>query len=483
MDPFTLNDFYCDCLCLDTDSIAFAIVAVSSATLASPGSNYWGLTGHGYGGQYAYPNYSFDYGVHSPHTGDVKNHQESRIGDLVKGSYSLNDPDGTIRQVDYVADKHNGFNAVVKKIGHAVHPPTVSHHQYQYGSYGAHFGEGLFGGGAHAVGGLGLHGGLGGGESYAYVSKDVGQLGGGLYDGGHFGGATSYANGNNLSFGTYGVITLLAVAAASCTLAFPGDHFSGAPGHHFSGAPGQQFDGPPAYPKYNYGYDVDSPHTGDVKNQWEERNGDVVKGSYRLSEPDGTIRQVDYTADGHNGFNAVVKKLGKASHPTVAHSPAYYGGNQYGPGHPGGASSYASVNNDAGHYGGPHHGSRLYGNSNFGFGQIGGGHLGGGHLGGGHLGGGHLGGGHLGGGHLGGGLLGGATSYANGNLHSVGNYGGGAGAYGGSNVYGSHLGGGYGGPYGGYGATSHANGNNLAFSHHNHGGGPHGGYGNHGNNW
>ena len=50
-------------------------------------------------------------------------------------------------------------------------------------------------------------------------------------------------------------------------------------------------------------------HTGDVKNQWETRDGDVVKGSYSLVEPDGTIRIVDYTSDKHNGFNAVVKKV------------------------------------------------------------------------------------------------------------------------------------------------------------------------------
>ncbi|XP_011300629.1 cuticle protein 7-like [Fopius arisanus] len=72
--------------------------------------------------------YSFNYGVNDPHTGDVKSQHEERDGDVVKGSYSLNEPDGTIRVVDYTADPHNGFNAVVKKIGHAVHPtPIVKH--------------------------------------------------------------------------------------------------------------------------------------------------------------------------------------------------------------------------------------------------------------------------------------------------------------------------------------------------------------------
>lgn len=49
-------------------------------------------------------------------------------------------------------------------------------------------------------------------------------------------------------------------------------------------------------------------HTGDVKSQHETRDGDVVKGSYSLVEPDGTIRTVEYTADKVNGFNAVVHR-------------------------------------------------------------------------------------------------------------------------------------------------------------------------------
>lgn len=48
--------------------------------------------------------------------------------------------------------------------------------------------------------------------------------------------------------------------------------------------------------------------TGDSKSQHEVRNGDVVQGQYSLVDPDGTKRTVDYTADPHNGFNAVVRK-------------------------------------------------------------------------------------------------------------------------------------------------------------------------------
>ncbi|KAG5872996.1 hypothetical protein JTB14_023112 [Gonioctena quinquepunctata] len=60
--------------------------------------------------------------------------------------------------------------------------------------------------------------------------------------------------------------------------------------------------------QYDFGYSVNDPHTGDSKSQQESRNGDVVHGSYSLIESDGTKRTVEYTADDHNGFNAVVHK-------------------------------------------------------------------------------------------------------------------------------------------------------------------------------
>lgn len=72
-----------------------------------------------------YPQYAFNYGVNDPYTGDIKSHEEVRDGDVVRGSYTVNEPDGTIRVVEYTADDYNGFNVVVKKIGHAIHPVPV----------------------------------------------------------------------------------------------------------------------------------------------------------------------------------------------------------------------------------------------------------------------------------------------------------------------------------------------------------------------
>ncbi|ETN60422.1 cuticular protein 64, RR-2 family [Anopheles darlingi] len=76
---------------------------------------------------YAPINYKFEYGVKDPHTGDHKTHWEERDGDVVKGAYTILDADGSSRLVEYTADPHHGFNAVVKKIEHA-HIPTKEAH-------------------------------------------------------------------------------------------------------------------------------------------------------------------------------------------------------------------------------------------------------------------------------------------------------------------------------------------------------------------
>ncbi|KAG6462392.1 hypothetical protein O3G_MSEX013229 [Manduca sexta] len=86
----------------------------------------------------AYPKYAFDYSVKDPHTGDHKTQWETRDGDVVKGAYSLAEPDGTTRIVEYTADKHNGFNAVVKRVGHAHHPQVYGNHYDGAGHYGYH---------------------------------------------------------------------------------------------------------------------------------------------------------------------------------------------------------------------------------------------------------------------------------------------------------------------------------------------------------
>lgn len=60
--------------------------------------------------------YKYEYSVNSPHTGDYKSQHEERVGDTVRGSYSLIEPDGRRRIVDYTADAEHGFNAVVRHV-------------------------------------------------------------------------------------------------------------------------------------------------------------------------------------------------------------------------------------------------------------------------------------------------------------------------------------------------------------------------------
>lgn len=61
------------------------------------------------------PQYSFAYDVQDAVTGDSKAQYETRNGDIVQGSYSLIEADGTRRIVEYTADPINGFNAVVSR--------------------------------------------------------------------------------------------------------------------------------------------------------------------------------------------------------------------------------------------------------------------------------------------------------------------------------------------------------------------------------
>uniref|UniRef100_A0A182Y854 Uncharacterized protein n=1 Tax=Anopheles stephensi TaxID=30069 RepID=A0A182Y854_ANOST len=63
-----------------------------------------------------FPLYEFSYGVHDPETGDTKEQWEKRVGDHVKGKYTLDQPDGTQRVVEYEADDKSGFEAIVKEI-------------------------------------------------------------------------------------------------------------------------------------------------------------------------------------------------------------------------------------------------------------------------------------------------------------------------------------------------------------------------------
>ncbi|XP_014246577.1 histidine-rich glycoprotein-like [Cimex lectularius] len=187
------------------------IVVATSAPLEGHSEEGLGQEHHDY---YAPPHYSYEYKVHDEHKGDVKSHHETREGDKVKGFYMLKEADGTVREVHYTADHKNGFNAEVKRVGHAIHQeaPAPVYHLKEEENHGHH------------------------------------------------------------------------------------------EPHH-----------------YSYEYKVHDGHTGDVKSHHESREGDTVKGFYMLKEADGTVREVHYTADHKNGFNAEVKRVGHALHHMPVH--------------------------------------------------------------------------------------------------------------------------------------------------------------------
>lgn len=71
------------------------------------------------------PNYNFAYDVNDVQTGDIKSQHESRRGDIVVGQYSLVQPDGVKRTVDYTANDDTGFLATVNNEG----KPTVQQNE------------------------------------------------------------------------------------------------------------------------------------------------------------------------------------------------------------------------------------------------------------------------------------------------------------------------------------------------------------------
>lgn len=59
---------------------------------------------------------------------------------------------------------------------------------------------------------------------------------------------------------------------------------------------------------YQFQYNINDASTGDYHSQSEQSDDGVVRGSYQLSDADGYLRTVDYTADDINGFQASVRR-------------------------------------------------------------------------------------------------------------------------------------------------------------------------------
>ncbi|XP_046398964.1 larval cuticle protein A3A-like [Ischnura elegans] len=61
------------------------------------------------------PKYTYSYDISDSQTGDSKGQTETRAGDVVKGKYSVLEPDGALRTVYYVATPEKGFQAVIQR--------------------------------------------------------------------------------------------------------------------------------------------------------------------------------------------------------------------------------------------------------------------------------------------------------------------------------------------------------------------------------
>lgn len=149
------------------------------------------------------PKYEYKYAVTDPKTGDQKEQAESRDGDVVKGQYSLVEPDGTIRVVKYTADKVNGFNAIVERIGKAGHPVVAQKAAYAVPVIQKAIAVPIVQKSiaVPVVSQIGVSNGLGSGLGYG--GAGIG-LSGSYGSSGSYGGATSYSIGAGSSIGGYG---------------------------------------------------------------------------------------------------------------------------------------------------------------------------------------------------------------------------------------------------------------------------------------
>ncbi|XP_038117157.1 uncharacterized protein LOC6034626 [Culex quinquefasciatus] len=317
--------------------------------------------------------YKFEYGVKDPHTGDHKSQWEISDGKHgLKGGYTLDEADGTKRVVQYKADKWNGFQAIVKRIGHAVHPQTYaapfvvkkqdSHNGNGYQKQQQQLGQDSYG---QSINGVGF-----------WKQPQQQQQQNGWVD------QQPASSSNSLmmvlvqigvAFGmsvtvvflttpkvmtsllvvsidlrmrrmTHSLHSKLIQSSISLSSSSLRNTLATINQHKMSKfvillalvavVAAEYHEEHYAHPKYKFEYGVKDSKTGDNKDQWEHRDGDVVKGQYSFYEADGTKRIVEYSSDKHHGFQAHVKRVGHASHPQV------YGHHEEGGHHFGGAEGH-----------------------------------------------------------------------------------------------------------------------------------------------
>ncbi|XP_063830130.1 uncharacterized protein LOC135079404 [Ostrinia nubilalis] len=278
--------------------------------------------------------YEFQYSVHDEHSGDIKQQQEARAGDAVHGSYSLLQPDGLTRVVDYSADKEHGFNAVVRYEGHPApapaHPVKLAYAapvaKLAYAAPVAKVAYSAPVAYAAPVAKVAYSAPVAYAAPVAKVAyaAPVAKVA--------YSAPVAYAApvakvAYSAPVAYAAPVAKVAYAAPVAKVAYSAPVAYAAPVAKVAYSAPVSYAAPvakvayaeveaPAH--YEFQYSVHDEHSGDIKQQQEARAGDAVHGSYSLLQPDGLTRVVDYSADKEHGFNAVVRYEGHPA-PAPAH--------------------------------------------------------------------------------------------------------------------------------------------------------------------
>ncbi|XP_053602728.1 cuticle protein 8-like [Plodia interpunctella] len=98
-----------------TSSQSFVFHPAASSRAPEPAAVSSPAEPYSTGNSHNQAKYEYKYEVTDHQTGDRKSHWESRDGDRVRGVYTLYEPDGALRTVEYSADALSGFNAIVRR--------------------------------------------------------------------------------------------------------------------------------------------------------------------------------------------------------------------------------------------------------------------------------------------------------------------------------------------------------------------------------
>ncbi|XP_068242793.1 pro-resilin-like [Palaemon carinicauda] len=102
--------------------VAIVSLVLVGAALGLPSDSYGPSPSHQQSYKAPPMPYNFVYGVNDQYAGADYGHSEDSDGNTVKGTYTVQLPDGRRQTVNYIADHFNGYQAQVKYEGQAQYP-------------------------------------------------------------------------------------------------------------------------------------------------------------------------------------------------------------------------------------------------------------------------------------------------------------------------------------------------------------------------